>query len=357
MFIYLLAKYKTNTYKKSPFSPQVSIVIVACNEESRIEGKIKNCLASDYSKDKLQLIVVSDGSTDKTNDIVSAYANLDSRVSLIKNIEQRGKSACLNDGVAKADSDYVVFCDTRQELDGSAISELMQYFADDDVGAVSGEMFFRDDSVEGYSEGLDFYWKYEKFIRKAESNCRSVVGVTGALYAIKKVYYEPLPQGVILDDVMIPMNIVRQDKRVAYCSSARIYDFPSKDISSEEKRKRRTISGNYQLLKIMPWLLSWSKNPIWFEYLSHKVLRLLSPFLFALFFVVSFCLAKECWFYFLGFVAAFYIVVAALLGVYINSLSSKFWIKVPLGFMSMNYFALMGCLDFLTGKNLGSWKK
>ncbi len=354
LLIYILAKFKKHKFVKNEFIPSVSIVLVAYNEQNNIEKKIKECLDLDYPSEKIDLIIVSDGSDDGTDALVMKYA--DKGVSLLNNGERRGKSACLNDGVAFSGADYIIFCDARQEIDRLAAKSLMQYFADEDVGAVSGEMFFKNDGLDGYSDSVDFYWKYEKFIRKNESMYRSVVGVTGALYAIKKEYFKVLPQDVILDDVMVPMNIIAQNKKVLYSPEAMIYDYPSTDLASEERRKRRTLSGNYQLISLMPWLLSLKENEIWFEYISHKVLRLLSPFLLAMFFFVSLSLIKFGGLYVLGFIGISYLCVASLVGIYFKQYSSKSFIKIPLSFMTMNYFAFMGFCDFFSGKKLGQWK-
>lgn len=352
--IYIMSKLHGKPFALGDFEPNVSIIMVAYNEELNIGKKIEACLASNYPKDKIEMVLVSDGSTDQTDAIIRGYA--DQNVKLLNVGQQRGKSACLNDGVAAAGADYLVFCDVRQNIDASAIKELMRYFHDKSIGAVSGEMFFKDSSEKGYSEGFDFYWRYEKFIRKSEAKFRSVIGATGALYAIRKNCYKTLPSELILDDVMTPMNVAFNGKKVVYSSEARIYDVPSQDIKKEEKRKRRTISGNYQLINEMPELLSFRKNPLWFEFISHKVLRLLSPFMFALFVLSSLWLSGSGILYLLGFIGSIVLVVFALMGYIKASFNNNFLVKASLGFMSLNYFAFMGFYDYFTGKSLGKWK-
>jgi len=153
----------------------------------------------------------------------------------------------------------------------------MENFADPEVGAVSGELMLGD-PVHGEKEhGVGLYWRIEKRIRELESASGSVVGATGALYAVRRELVTALPEGTILDDVYTPMQVVRQGKRVVFDGRARAWDRPSVDQGREFSRKVRTLSGNYQLLQLAPWLLS-SSNPIRFEYVSHKLLRLAVPF-------------------------------------------------------------------------------
>jgi cellulose synthase/poly-beta-1,6-N-acetylglucosamine synthase-like glycosyltransferase len=178
--------------------PEVVIVIVAHNEAARIQSKIDSCLAQDYPPSRLRLLIVSDGSTDEMVNIVSALD--DHRVSLLQFAQRRGKAACLNDAVLSVHESVIVMNDARQMLHPQAVRNLARRFCDPQVGAVSGELVFRLDDATAFGEGVDAYWRYEKAIRRLEGRIDSVVGVTGAIYALRRSLYQPIPPETVLDD-------------------------------------------------------------------------------------------------------------------------------------------------------------
>lgn len=281
--------------KKKYLSPEplVSVVIAAFNEESHIEARIENLTQSDYDKNKLEIIIVSDGSTDNTNEIVkriipdSTYTvTINGKhyphIRLIQLDENRGKSYALNIGVNHAKGEFIVFTDVRQFFEPNAIKELISNFCDSSIGCVSGELVFRGDESSTIKDDIEMYWTFEKGIRRLEGIIGSVIGATGGIYAIRTSLFPKLPEGLLLDDVYIPMDIVMQGYRVVFDNTAIAYDVVSRDIQQEKRRKIRTLSGNYQILQLMPHLLSLRYNPIFFQYVSHKLLRLFVPFLFLL---------------------------------------------------------------------------
>ena len=200
----------------------------------------------------------------------------------------------LNDVVPGARGGIVVLADARQRFDAAALRRLVGAFADPAVGAVSGALVLsggRDGTTAG--EGLGVYWSYEKLIRWGESRIDSTVGATGALYAIRRDLFEPLPEDTILDDVLIPMRIVRRGYRVLFEAGARAYDRPAASARAEFARKVRTLAGNFQLFSRERWLLSPAWNRLWLQTLSHKVLRLLGPLLLATTFLADLLLAHR----------------------------------------------------------------
>ncbi|MCK5797286.1 MAG: glycosyltransferase family 2 protein, partial [Deltaproteobacteria bacterium] len=255
--------------KLNAIEPTVSVVLVARNEETQIGTKLDNLLALDYPQEKLDILVVSDASSDETDKIVQSYA--DRRVHLARSDTPQGKASGLNRGVAQAQGELLLFCDARQRIDRSALRHLVAWFADPKVGAVSGELQI--DSAKGPGA----YWAYEKRIRHAEGQVDSVVGATGALYAIRRRLYRDLPEDCLLDDVFTPMQIVLQGYRVAFESDAKVYDNEA-SVKGEFARKARTLAGNYQLLRQLPELLDPRKNRLFFQLVSHKLLRLACPF-------------------------------------------------------------------------------
>lgn len=263
--------------------PLVSVVIAARNEEKNIRPRIENLVRQDYPAEKLEIIVVSDGSNDATVQIVRHLIEELERspgrppLKLIEVAENKGKPYALNLGVAEARGEIIVFADSRQIFDGSAVSALVSNFSDTAVGGVSGELFLIDDARDGAPVEMGVYWTYEKWIRKAESRSGSVVGATGAIYAIRRGLYQSLPEDTLLDDVLTPLNIIMQGHRVVYEGRAKAYDHVSGNVQQEWRRKVRTLAGNWQLLKLRPPLSSFRENPIFWRFMSHKILRLVVP--------------------------------------------------------------------------------
>jgi biofilm PGA synthesis N-glycosyltransferase PgaC len=291
--IYLLARFFPRRVKKGPLAPEplVSVVVAARNEERFIGKKVESLLGQDYPPDRLEIVIVSDGSTDGTNAIVESFAAGSSatiaaggahhpRLRLIVLDANRGKPSALNAGVAGSHGEYIVFADARQEFGPRAVRELVSNFSDPAVGSVSGELLFREDSKTEIKSEMGLYWKIEKWIRRTEGAIHSVVGATGAIYAIRKSLFVPIPADTILDDVFVPMKIVCAGYRNVYDGEAVAYDRFSKNLAHEAQRKVRTLLGNYQLIRISPELLLPFGNPLFVQFFSHKVFRLFVPFLF-----------------------------------------------------------------------------
>lgn len=180
-----------------------------------------------------------------------------------------------------------MFTDARQSIEPGAVRRLAENFADPDVGCASGELMLGDATGGESSQGLGLYWRMEKQVRKLEAASGSVVGATGALYAERRELLTRVPPETILDDVYLLMQVVRHGKRVVLDERARAWDNPNLGTAQEFSRKVRTLSGNYQLQQLAPWLLS-SANPIRFEFVSHKLLRLAVPFALAALLAASF---------------------------------------------------------------------
>ncbi len=265
--------------------PPVSVVMAARNEERSLPGKLANLRAVNYPRDLLEVVIVSDGSTDGTDELLLAAGPGVIPVLLPALAGQPGgKAVALNEGVRHATGEIVVFLDARQTVDPDAIAELVSCFADAQVGAVSGELLL--ESAAGSTEGLGIYWKIEKMVRKLESASGSTVGVTGAIYAMRRELFCDIPPGTILDDVYVPMTVVRQGKRVVFLPSAVARDQLFVEKGKEFSRKVRTLTGNYQLLRLAPWILSPS-NPLLFRFLSHKLARLIVPLCLIVMLVIS----------------------------------------------------------------------
>lgn len=272
------ARLRPRRPRSAQITPTVSIIIAAHNEEARIAAKLESCFALDYPQERLEVIVASDGSTDNTDRIVEHLRAFHTNLRLVKLDRQRGKAAALNAAVAAAQGELVIFTDARQALRPDAARALVAGFADETVGAVSGELVFVDERSRPQMGGIGFYWRYEKWLRKQEAVVHSLCGATGALYAIRRELIGVLPEGLILDDVMIPMRAVLAGYRTIFASNAVAYDYIAENPEAEFARKVRTLCGNYQLLAFEPRLLDPRANPIFVQFFSHKVMRLIAPF-------------------------------------------------------------------------------
>ncbi len=336
---------------QSSAAPAVTAVMVVRNEEALIARKLENLLALDYPHAKLDLVVVSDGSSDRTPAILADYAR-DSRVrtrlrTLIKPASE-GKAAGLNDAIKLATGEVLLFTDARQQIESSALRLLIENFADPDVGAASGELMLGDPTSGETGDGMGLYWRMEKKIRELESASGSVAGATGAIYCARRTLLDPLPSGTILDDVLLPMQIVRRGSRVIFDARARAWDSPDLGEGREFSRKVRTLSGNYQLLQLAPWLLS-SQNAIRFEFITHKLSRLAVPFALLALLIASMFLPQPFYRAALGVQLAFYALsLAALAGVKIGPLSR---IADPARtFVVLNSAAMVAFINFVTGR-------
>jgi biofilm PGA synthesis N-glycosyltransferase PgaC len=278
VWLWLCVRLRQRPIPKKYAAPNVSIIMAVRNEEANLPSKLENLRLLNYPPDRLQIVIASDGSTDRTAAILR-----DQTPNIVPVILEKsnGKGCALNEAVRLAQGDILVFLDARQVVDRDAVSELVSCFEDPEIGAVSGELLLETATGSPSEEGLGIYWKIEKTVRKLESASGSVVGVTGAIYAIRRELYTEIPQGTILDDVFVPMNVARMGKRIVFQPLAIARDRVFSKKGKEFSRKVRTLTGNYQLLRLAPWLLSVS-NPLLFRFVSHKLLRLLVPLLLVL---------------------------------------------------------------------------
>jgi cellulose synthase/poly-beta-1,6-N-acetylglucosamine synthase-like glycosyltransferase len=346
-WLWVVAKLRPKPVKHAAIEPHVSVVMVVRNEEAAVPEKLRNLLETDYPASRFQIVVVSDGSTDGTEAILREYAQ-NPQVHVILNQLPRGKALGLNDGMSLAQGDIVVFTDVRQKFERGAIRLLMENFADPEVGVASGELMLGDPGSGETGRGMGLYWRIEKLIRQLEATVGSVVGATGAIYAARRDLVVEVPPDTILDDVLIPMNVAKKHFRVVFDDRARAWDTPDLGTQREFSRKVRTLTGNYQLLQLAPWLLS-SENPIRFQYVSHKLSRLAVPFALATALVSAGLLAGP--FYRFAFWAQVAFYGLSLLG----------WTGWKLGpvsrlgevaytFAALNMAALVAFANFITGR-------
>ena len=327
--------------------PYLSIVMVVRNEERWLESKLHNLLELDYPQARYQIVLVSDGSTDRTEKVLHAYGD-DPRVHVVLNQLSRGKASGLNDGIAVASGEVVVFTDARQKIESGAIRLLVENLADPEVGCVSGALMLGDPDAGEAAKGMGLYWRMEKTIRELESASGSVVGATGALYAVRRELLDSIPEGTILDDVYIPMQVVRKGKRVVFEPRARAWDSPDLGADREFSRKVRTLTGNYQLVQLAPWLLT-RENPIRFEFASHKLLRLAVPFALAAVLMASMVLSGPVYRSALALQVLFY-GLSLLAGLRLSRGPLARMSDAALTFVVLNSAAAVAFVNFVTGR-------
>jgi len=346
-WLWLRSKWAPRPVRRGMVEPSVSAVMVVKNEEAVLARKMENLLALEYSTGKLEVVVVSDGSSDQTAAILKQFG-ADSRVRAFLKPESEGKALGLNDAIRLASGEILLFTDARQTIEPAALRLLVENFADPAVGCASGELMLGDPASGETGSGMGLYWRIEKKVREMESAGGSVVGATGAIYCARRALFEALPAGTILDDVLIPMQVVRAGSRVIFDSRARAWDSPDLGGGREFSRKVRTLSGNYQLLQLAPWLLS-SRNPIRFEFISHKLSRLTVPFALVALLVTSLFVPQPLYRAVLAAQLGFYALsVLAVLGWKIGPLSRI--ADAARTFVVLNSAAMVAFVKFMTGR-------
>ena len=318
--------------------PSVTYVIVVFNEEARIAERLRNLEECTYSGDR-EIIAVCAGCTDDTAE-EARRSQVKIPLQVAEHPEMRGKASGLNAGVALATGDIVVFADARQRFDVAAVEKLVGPMrADPAIGAVSGSLEI-ESSSSGASVGMDLYWKLEKGIRNEEAKWDSVIGCTGAIYALRRELYQPIPEDTLIDDVIIPMHVLTTGARIAFVPDAKAYDPQTLATGHEKHRKVRTLAGNYQMLFRYPqWLLPTS-NRCWWQLISHKYLRLAGPWLLVAILVSSLLLAMVSLFYSIAAGLQIACYLAGIVGLLLPRIRSKI-VTIPAGFLFLQWQSLL----------------
>jgi poly-beta-1,6-N-acetyl-D-glucosamine synthase len=351
--LYFWARLWPRPIRRVSFFPHVTIVMAVHNEGKNLPRKLLNLAALHYPAERLEVIIVSDGSTDQTNQILSAWQNSSGQAVILA--EQQGKANALNHCVAQAHGEIICFTDARQFIALDGLNNLIANFADSSVGCASGALVMSDKKHSAPStSGVGLYWRLEKWIRNWEGLTGSTVGATGAFYAVRKSLFLPLPIGTILDDVYVPLQVARQGSRVVFDSQAEVWDDFTPSPKQEFRRKVRTLAGNYQLLQIAPWLLTRS-NPLRVQFVCHKLLRLLVPFALVGVLVSTLYFRTGVYGLALAFQLAFY--ALAILTMwrpkirFVSQLSN-----IALAFVVLNAAALVAFIYFITGRK-AAWAR
>ena len=339
-------------------TPSVSFIVAVFNEESCLKEKIINSLEQDYPPGKVEFIFITDGSTDRSVDIISHYPD----VRLLHSPERKGKSAALNRAVQYALNDILIFSDANTLLNKAATRNIARHYSDARTGGVAGEKKVISASSNEVGAGEGFYWKYESFLKKIDSEFYSVVGAAGELFSVRRNLYEPVKENVILDDFIISLKVAAKGYRIIYEPEAYATELPSASIKDEEKRKIRIAAGGFQsIIMLKKLLLFWKSPRLSFLYISHRVLRwAVTPLCLIMAFISNLIL------FYLRIHPLFDLLLATQLLFYSLAMMAKLFpdsigrmklFKLSYYFVFMNISVIRGFFRFLRGKQTILWEK
>ncbi len=334
--------------------PDLSLIIAAYNEEAVLRAKLENALALDYPDEKLDIIVVSDESSDDTDSIAAEFA--ERGVCLFRVGKRGGKTLAQNAGVELASGRFLVFSDANSMYAPDALKRLMAPFADERIGCVCGELQYANPEDGGVGKGEGAYWRYEQFLKQRESLLSSTLGANGAIYALRRELFEELGSEIISDFVM-PIRVWRQGYRVLYESKAIAVEHSGGSFGDEYGRRRRIITRSLHGL----WTQRGVLNPFAhfffaLQMFSHKVLRWLVPVLLLVALLVNIPLAADSLYRLLLVLQIIFYGLAVLGNILPERLSRLFPFYVPAYFCAINFGALLGLVHFLTGRRDRIWQ-
>lgn len=339
--------------RKEDITPPVSILIAAYNEEKDIRQKIENTLAMDYPCKNLEIIIGSDGSSDRTTDIARSFEKQGVRLLDFK--RNRGKTSVQNDMVAAARHDILVFTDAASFLPADALRRLVRAFADERVGGVAGRMDFVDTDLNLTTQSQGLYWKYELKLRVLESRLGCLIGVDGPLYAVRRDCYIPLASHII-SDLMTPLLVLDKGKRVILEERAHVYEVPTAKTAQELKTRRRITLRGLIGLFAYPRLLSPYRRPLLaVQIFLHKLLRWAVGPLVILNLITCFFLAGMPFFRLFLILHLFFYLGAFFGWVWERTGRPLSWLRIPYYFCLVNIAATLGIVDFLNKKTATSW--
>lgn len=364
--LYLMIRIKRSLRKKTPVSvidpdklPTCTLIVAAFNEQDYMHEKIKNTLQLNYPTDKLQILFVTDGSSDYTPEIVSEYKE----IKLLHSPLRKGKINAVHRAVQEVDTDIIVFTDANTLLNPDALQIICNHYQDKNVGAVAGEKrVFSDELADASAAGEGFYWKYESALKKWDSELYSVVGAAGELFSIRTSLYEPVGSDIILDDFMISMRIAMKNYRIVYEPGAYATENASANVKEELKRKVRIAAGGIQsIMKLLPLFNIFKYGTLSFQYISHRVLRwTVSPFLLILIFLLNAALvfSGSGWLYTLLMFLQILFYSAACLGYLLEKKQLRIKaLFIPYYFCVMNYAVFAGIYRYYTKQQSSTWEK
>lgn len=277
--IWLLARLFGRSKHRAPPAGdrRVSVIVASRDDANLIRERARDALASEYAGE-VEVVVARDAAGPDSAPF--SLIDLGGNARVVRGDDPGGKACALNAAVRAATGDILVFSDTAQRFAPNAIDILVSALQDGRLGAVSGALSLRTDpNTKGARSLTEWYWRFERWLRGEEARIHSTVGVTGAIYAMRRADWQPLPEGVLCDDLYIPMELVLRGYRIGFAREAQAVDERRFEATQEYQRKVRTLTGVLQVCLWLPAVLLPVRNPIWLQFVCHKLLRLLSPYL------------------------------------------------------------------------------
>jgi biofilm PGA synthesis N-glycosyltransferase PgaC len=339
-------------------TPSVSFIVAAYNEEKIIREKIENDLKLDYPKNKIEIIIVSDGSSDSTPSIVNEYSNKD--IIGLHNSQRLGKTSALNRAIIKAKNEILIFSDANSMFRPDAIKKLVRHFFDDSIGGVSGRKVVLQNKQRNASIGDNLYWNYESTLKQAESDFDSIPTADGEIFALRKSLYQPIDPKIINDDMAITFNILSQGKRVIYDKTAVTEEEASITLKDDFNVKSRMVYGGLQLIKQYKKELNPFTSFYGLQFFFHKTLRYLMWLLLGIIFISNASLIQQNIFYQIFFKLQILFYAFAIIGFIMDRLKIKKFILfyLPYYYCNVNLASFKGFLFFLKKhSNVEVWKK
>lgn len=354
LLLFLLEWFCGKKVKKDKIFPKISIIIAAHNEELVIQEKIANTLELEYPKNKIEIIVASDASTDKTDTIVSL--NSTKGIKLIRALERRGKTSIQNLAVKAANGEIIVFTDATTMLIKQSLLRIVENFADPSVGCVGGELCYVNKEKTATGSGGGLYWRYEQFLKKRESNISSLIGVSGCFYAIRKELYEPIAEDLI-SDFVVSWGIVAKGYRSVYEAQAICFEESnSKDVEEFNMRVRVALRSLTGMLLLRRFLNPFRYGFFSLQLISHKLLRYLVPFFLLAILAINVILVRIDGSYVIFLYGQILFYSVAIFGYLLQRVGkgSKL-LNIPFYFCLVNIASFMAIIQFLKGRRLTVW--
>ncbi|MEO8433448.1 MAG: glycosyltransferase family 2 protein [Pyrinomonadaceae bacterium] len=355
ILLLLVSTFRSKIVRVGNYQATVSFIITAYNEELDLVAKLENTLALDYPHELMNIIVASDCSTDRTDDIVRRYSG--QGVKLVRLAERLGKTAAQNAAVAQANGDIILFSDATSIYESDVVGAILRNFADPTVGCVCGQLIYVDPSESRVGRGARSYWSYETFLKKHESRACSLIGASGCLYAVRRSAYVPLYHEAC-SDFIIATKMVEQGFRTIYEPTAVCTEETNRQADKELSMRVRIITQTFTDL----WRHRAMMNPLRsgfyaVELFSHKVMRYAVPFLLVTLFAASAALAPHSFFYAAVFVAQVLCYAAALGGWLLESAGVRVrLLTLPHYFVLANLASLLASYEFLRGARYARWE-
>lgn len=284
---YLMGKFFPRKVKKADVEPTVSFIVAAYNEEVVIREKIRNSLALDYPKDKLEIVIVTDGSSDRTPEVVKEYES--QGIGLLHSPERRGKTNALNRAVPLTKGDILFFSDANTHYEPNTLRMMMRNFNDESVGGVCGRKIIRKEGARAATKGEEGFWSYEALLKKIQTDAGSISTADGEIFALRRSSFEPIPSNIVHDDMYLTLLIVQAGKRVVYETDATSEESASKSFKDEFFLKTRYASAGYQIMGAFKNMFAPPRTYFAWQFISHKLLRWTAPvFLISLYIASAF---------------------------------------------------------------------